>query len=81
MHGPRGSDLRVLPSIVGGQDIPGFKHLLTDYAGVGHVQVNFCMSLYLGPVVHGFATALAHVLALAFHGALGYHPIQNRVQV
>ena len=77
VHGPRGCDLRELPSIVGGQDIPGLNHLLTNYAGMRHVQVNFCVSLYLGLVRHGLATLKAGIPSALF---LLYHSVHYSVQ-
>ena len=67
--------------VVNRERVPGFVSLVAHDAGMGEIKVSFRVSLHLCLVVHGFATALAHVLALALHSAPGYHPIQNRVQV
>ena len=77
MHGPRGGDLRVLPSIVGGQDIPGLKHLLTNNAGMRHIQMDFCVSFYLGLVGHGLATLKARIPSALF---FLYHSVHYSVQ-
>ena len=63
--------------VVDRERVPSFVNLVAHNTGMGEIQVSFCVSLHLCLVLHSFATGLAHVLALAFHGALGYHPVQN----
>ena len=78
LHSPGGADLvRMLSGVVGCQNISSSEHLLTDYTGMSHVQVNFSMPLYLGLIRHvlsTFQTGVSPTPLPVYHGL--HHSVQ-----
>ena len=71
----------MVSGVVGGQSIPGLEVLVTDDAGVRHVDVHLCVPPHLGLVTHHLATMITGVLSRALHRSAPKHAIQHTVEV
>ena len=77
-HCPRRYNfIRMLPCVVDSKCVPGFENSVASNAGVGHVQMDLCMSLNSLPLREGLVTTEADKLPVM---SSRYHLVHQRIQ-
>ena len=67
----------MLPCVVDSKCVPGFENSVASNTGVGHVQMDLCMSLNSLPLREGLVTTEADKLPVM---SPRYHLVHQRIQ-